>query len=244
MPTDDLLADVEGVEAERRAVGKGRAKVNPLLDWQYDINESARRSARWAWAIAALMTVIALAAMGALASLAPLKSVEPIFVRVDAATGGIDVLHRIDEVQGLDKDEALAKGNLARYVYAREGYFRPRLQEDYRRVLRMSVGDARADYVREMNRENPDAPTNVYGDKEEVEIHLKSITFVPDRDGLAQVRYVQTVRDDQGKETRSHHVATILYGYEPDTEIPLSALIDNPLGFAVSEYAVEREDAS
>jgi len=238
----ELMADREEVEAER-AAGR-RVKPNPLLDWQYDINESARRSARWAWAIAALMTVIALAAIGALASLAPLKSVEPVFVRVDAATGAIDVLQKIDEVQGLNKDEALAKGNLARYVYAREGYFRPRLQEDYRRVLRMSVGDAKADYLSKMNRDNPDAPVNLYGDKDEVDIHLKSITFMPDRDGLAQVRYLQTVRDSQGKETRSHHVATILYGYEPDTEIPLSALVDNPLGFAVSEYAVEREDAS
>ena len=68
-----------------------------FLDWEYDTNEAARRQAKIAWAVAALCLLLALAAVVAVAALAPLKTVEPIFVRVDAATGAVDVLHRIDE---------------------------------------------------------------------------------------------------------------------------------------------------
>jgi type IV secretion system protein VirB8 len=229
-----------------RAVGKGgqRQKLSPLIDWQYDINEAARRSAKIAWAVAVAALVVALAAVGGVAALAPLKTVEPVFVRVDSATGAIDVLHRIDEVQGLDKDEALAKGYLARYVYAREGYFRPTVQEAFRRVSRMTVGPELARYRAEMAADHPNAPVNVHGDQERVEIRLKSIAFL--ERGLAQVRFIRVVTGNDGDsrdERRTHHVATVRYGYEPNAEIPLSALADNALGFAVREYGVAQEDA-
>jgi type IV secretion system protein VirB8 len=212
-----------------------------FFDWEYDVNEAARRQARIAWALAALCLLLAVAAVGAVAALAPLKTVEPIFVRVDAATGGIDVLHRIDEEVGIGRQEALDKGFLARYVHAREGYFFPTVQDQYRRVLLMSVDAARASYLREVSKDNPDAPVNRYRDRESVEIKLKSISFL--EPGLAQVRYLAE-RSDGERVERSHWIATIAYEYEPDAAIPLSVLADNPLGFAVTDYRAVQEDAT
>lgn len=212
-----------------------------FLDWEYDTNEAARRQARIAWALAALCLVLALAAVGAVAALAPLKTVEPIFVRVDSATGAVDVLHRVDEEMGLGRQDLLDKGYLARYVRSREGYFFPTIQEQYRRVLLMSVGDARASFEHDFARDNPQAPVNRYRDKQSVEIALKSISFIGK--GLAQVRYVALTNG--GEEARRQHwIATIRYEYEPDATIPLSVLEDNALGFAVTEYRAEPEDAS
>jgi type IV secretion system protein VirB8 len=212
-----------------------------FLDWEYDTNEAARRQARIAWALAALCLVLALAAVGAVAALAPLKTVEPIFVRVDSATGAVDVLHRVDEEMGLGRQDLLDKGYLARYVRSREGYFFPTIQEQYRRVLLMSVGDARASFEHDFARDNPQAPVNRYRDKQSVEIALKSISFIGK--GLAQVRYVAATNG--GEEARRQHwIATIRYEYEPDATIPLSVLEDNALGFAVTEYRAEPEDAS
>jgi type IV secretion system protein VirB8 len=212
-----------------------------FFDWEYDANEAARRQARIAWLLAGACLVVALAAVLAVAALAPLKTVEPVFVRVDAATGGIDVLHRIDEEAGIGRQEALDKGFLARYVQAREGYFFPSVQDQYRRVLQMSIGDARASYLRDVAKDNPDAPMNRYRDRETVAIKLKSISFL--EPGLAQVRYLAE-RDDGEAVTRGHWIATIAYGYEPDAAIPLSVLADNPLGFAVSAYRTVPEDAA
>ncbi|MGE5154922.1 MAG: virB8 family protein [Bdellovibrio bacteriovorus] len=212
-----------------------------FLDWEYDTNEAARRQARIAWALAAMCLVLALAAVGAVAALAPLKTVEPVFVRVDSATGAVDVLHRVDEEMGLGRQDLLDKGYLARYVRSREGYFFPTIQEQYRRVLLMSVGDARASFEHDFARDNPQAPVNRYRDKQSVEIALKSISFIGK--GLAQVRYVAATSG--GEEARRQHwIATIRYEYEPDATIPLSVLEDNALGFAVTEYRAEPEDAS
>lgn len=212
-----------------------------FLDWDYEVNESARRQARIAWILAGLCLLLALGAVGAVAALAPLKTVEPIFVRVDSATGAVDVLHRIDEDSTLGRQDLLDKGYLARYVRSREGYFYPTVQEQYRRVLLMSVGDARTAYQRDFSTDNPEAPVNRYRDKQAVEIALKSISFIGK--GLAQVRYVAATRDGETTK-RQHWIATLRYEYEPDAEIPLSVLEDNALGFAVTEYRTEPEDAS
>lgn len=211
-----------------------------FLDWDYDANEAARRQARIAWVVAALCLLLALASVVAVATLAPLKTVEPVFVRVDSATGAVDVLHRIDEEVGIGRQDLLDKGYLARYVRAREGYFFPTVQEQYRRVMLMSVGDARASYVQGFSKDNPDAPVNLYQDHKTVEVTIKSISFL--RKGLAQVRYVAALGD--GKDTRRQHwISTIAYEYEPDASIPLSVLADNALGFAVTDYRAEPEDA-
>ena len=212
-----------------------------FLDWDYEVNESARRQARIAWTLAALCLLLALGAVGAVAALAPLKTIEPIFVRVDAATGAVDVLNRIDEESPLSRQDLLDKGYLARYVRAREGYFYPLVREQYRRVLLMSVGQARASYERDVTPDNPQAPVNRHKDKETVEITLKSMSFIGK--GLAQVRYLASTGDGETVERR-HWIATLRYAYEPDAEIPLSVLEDNALGFAVSDYRTEPEDAS
>lgn len=211
-----------------------------FLDWDYDANESARRQARIAWAVAALCMLLALASVVAVAALAPLKTVEPMFVRVDSATGAVDVLHRIDEEVSIGRQDLLDKGYLARYVRARQGYFFPTVQDQYRRVMSMSVGDARGSYVQHFSKDNPDAPVNLYQDDQTVEIAIKSISFL--KKGLAQVRYVAALSD--GEETRRQHwISTITYEYEPDASIPLSVLADNALGFAVTDYRAEPEDA-
>ena len=217
-----------------------RRAMERFFDWEYDTNEAARRQAKIAWAIATLCLLLALAAVGAVAALAPLKSVEPVFVRVDAATGAVDVLHRIDEEVAISRQDLLDKGYLARYVRAREGYFFPTVQEQYRRVMLMSVGTARTTYEHDFAKDNPEAPVNRYQDKQSVEITLKSISFIGR--GLAQVRYVAALTDHETT-NRQHWIATVRYEYEPDASIPLSVLADNALGFAVTEYRAEPEDA-
>lgn len=211
-----------------------------FLDWNYDANEAARRQARIAWVVAALCLLLTLASVVAVAALTPLKTVEPIFVRVDSATGAVDVLHRIDEEVGLGRQDLLDKGYLARYIRAREGYFFPTVQEQYRRVMLMSVGQARESYLQDFAQDNPNAPVNRYRDDKSVEIAIKSISFL--KQGLAQVRYVTALSDGE-KTRRRHWISTIAYEYEPDAAIPLSVLADNALGFAVTNYRTDPEDA-
>ena len=217
-----------------------RQAMERFFDWDYDLYEAPRRRARIAWIITGLSLTLSIVSVIAVAALAPLKTVEPIFVRVDNASGAVDVLHRIDEQTGISRQDLLDKGYLARYVHAREGYFYPTLQEQYRRVMRLSVGDARASFERAFSKDNPEAPVNRYRDRESIDITIKSISFIGR--GLAQVRYVAALTDGESTK-RQHWIATIAYEYEPDATIPLSVLADNALGFAATEYRTEPEDA-
>ena len=221
---------------------KSRAEkaMERFFDWDYDIYESARRRSRVAWIVAALSTTLAVVAVAAVAALAPLKSIEAVFVRVDNATGAVDVLYRIDEETQISKRDLLDKGYLARYVREREGYFYPIADHQYRRVVRMSIGQAREQYRQGFNQKNENAPINIYKDHARVDISLKSISFI--EKGVAQVRFIATVIDADSEE-RHHRIATVHYDYEPAATIPLSVLADNALGFAVSEYRSEPEDA-
>lgn len=222
---------------------KTRAEKNmeDFFDWDYDRNESALRRTRIAYLIAALFGLWAFIATVGIAALGPLKTIEPVFVRVDNATGAVDVLYNIEEETRIGRQDLLDKANLARYVRAREGYFYPIAKDQYREVMRMSIGKARAKYQAKMAPGNEDSPVNRYEDRGRVDIKIKSVSFLAD--GLGQVRYIEEA-DNGDKIQRSHHVATIQYEYEPDATVPLSALADNALGFAVSEYRSEPEDAS
>lgn len=217
-----------------------QAAMERFFDWDYDIYESARRRSRVAWIVAALSMTLAIVAVAAVAALAPLKSIEPVFVRVDNATGAVDVLYKIDEETQISKQDLLDKGYLARYVREREGYFYPIADHQYRRVVRMSIGQAREEYRHGFSQTNANAPINVYRDRTRVDIALKSISFIGK--GLAQVRFIATVTGPDGAK-RHHRIATVRYAYETSATIPLSVLADNALGFAVSEYRSEPEDA-
>ena len=222
---------------------KSRAEENMerFFDWDYDQFESARRDKRIAYALAGFFALLALVAVSGIAVMGPLKTIEPVFVRVDNATGAVDVLYDIEKETRISRQDLLDKGNLARYVRAREGYFYPVAKEQYRQVMRMSVEKARAQYRNGFSQENPASPVNIYKDRARVDIAIKSISFIGAH--LAQVRFIATV-DDGEHSTRHHRIATIAYDYEPDASIPLSALADNALGFAVREYRCEPEDAS
>lgn len=217
----------------------GAQAMERYFDWDYDVYRHQRRYTRIAWAVSGLCLAIALAAVCAVAALAPLKTVVPVFVRVDAATGAVDVLYRIDEESSIPRQELLDKGYLAHYVRAREGYFYPTVREQYRQVMLASVGRARTDYEAAMARDNPESPLAKYGEHDRVEVKIKAISFIGK--GLAQVRYLLAIEDKLGKSAR-HGIATLAYRYEPDADVPLSVLADNALGFSVTEYRSEPED--
>jgi len=206
----------------------GAKAMRQFFDWDYDVYQHQRRSTRIAWVIAGLACLLALAAVFAVASLAPLKSVEPIFVRVDNATGTVDVLSRIDQESTLKRQDLVDKGYLARYVHAREGFFYPTIKQQYRRVMLTSTGRARVEYEKAMSKDNPQSPLVKYNAQDRTDIQIKAITFIGK--GLAQVRYRQNITDPNGDSIR-HGIATIAYSYEPDPSVPLSVLEDNALGF-------------
>jgi type IV secretion system protein VirB8 len=89
--------------------------------WERDIARRNRNSRALAWIVAAVMTVVAVGALGTLALLVPLKTYEPYMVVVDKTTGFVEVKRPMAEGP-LTQDEAVTTFNVVRYIKARETY--------------------------------------------------------------------------------------------------------------------------
>lgn len=206
-------------------------------DWDYEVHASARRSAKIAWILFGVMAVIACLAVGAVFALIPLKTIEPVFVRVDQSTGIVDILQHLDDTH-ISKEDALDKAFLAKYVRLRESYFYPLFERQHQQLLRMSDRQARDSYLTAVSTDNPDSPIHRYEDEIRVTLEIKTIAFIGD--GIASVRFVSTVH--RGLKTSTHHyIATLVYDYVKDASLPLSVLLENPLAFVVTDYRVDPE---
>ena len=60
--------------------------------WDLDRARAAERSAKRAWFIAAVATLVTVLALVAVAGLTPMKTVEPFVIRVENSTGIVDVV--------------------------------------------------------------------------------------------------------------------------------------------------------
>ena len=205
--------------------------------WDADRLRGAERSRRFAWGVAAVASGLAAVAVGAVAALAPLKRVEPFVVRVDRATGAVDVMTALRRDKPLTYDEAVTKHFLAQYVRAREGWLAPAAEANFRQVSIMSTPAEQQRWAAAFRPANPQSPQVVYGPLGEALVDIRAVSFVAN--GVANVRFHRTIR--QGPQaTESDWIATVAYGY---TRAPMAEAdrLRNPLGFQVSSYRADPE---
>ncbi|WP_363351684.1 virB8 family protein [Methylocystis echinoides] len=207
--------------------------------WEQDLLLAAQRSQRIAWGVAAAASLLAFASIGAVAALTPLKTVEPFVIRVDNATGIVDVVSAVkDEPQTYD--EAIARYFLAQYVRVREGYSFVEAPSNFRTVSLLSTQTEQERFAHLYRGSNPESPQAAYGRSGLAEIRIKAISLLGPT--LASVRYLREVR--HGDETKlSHWIATVTFSFEKKATISSSDRLINPLGFLVSEYRSDPETA-
>ncbi len=205
--------------------------------WDADRVRSAERSRRFAWGVAACSGLVASVAIGAVASLAPLKSVEPFVVRVDRATGAVDVMTALKSEKPLTYDEAVTKHFLAQYVRAREAWLAPAAEANFRQVSIMSTPAEQQRWAEAFRPTNPQSPQVVWGPGADVQVAIRAISFVAD--GVANVRFHRIVRQSQ-QVTESDWIATVAFAY---AKAPMAEgdRLRNPLGFQVTSYRADPE---
>ena len=194
------------------------------------------RSARIAWGVAIIASVLAGISIFAVAALTPLKTVEPFVVRVDNSTGIVDVVSALTTTAG-SYDEAVTKYFAAKYVRAREGYVWSEAEENFRTIALLSTQPEQARFAALYRGGNPESPQNIYGRSASARINIASISLINSK--VVSVRYKRTVT--RGEEVRTTHwVATLTFSY---VNAPMSSTdrLVNPLGFAVSEYRADPE---
>lgn len=196
------------------------------------------RSKRLAWTVAATAGGLAIAAVLAVAGLTPLKTVEPFVIRVDQATGAVDLARGLSEETGpVRYEEAVSKYFLAQYVRAREGYLDTAAEENFRLVSILSGPTEQRRWADRFRGTNPDSPQNLYGRAAEASVSIRAVGFINPE--VANVRYRRTVRRAQQVE-ESDWIATIAFAY---TRAPMTEAdrLRNPLGFQVLSYRSDPE---
>ncbi|KQW67027.1 conjugal transfer protein TraJ [Phenylobacterium sp. Root77] len=215
-----------------------RAYFAEARRWDEDRLANARRSAVIAWTAAGASSLLALCGVLALAALTPLKRVEPYVVRVDSATGAVEVMTALKDVEARSYDEAVTKSFLASYVRAREGWLPAAAEADFRQVSLMSSAAEQQRWASVYRAGQPLSPQTQFGPAAEALVEVRAISFIAP--GVANIRFHRKVRRGGAPEAASDWIATLAFSY---AKAPMREAdrLANPLGFQVSSYRVDPE---
>jgi len=194
---------------------------------------SIAKARKTAWWVAGCAVALAVLESAAIAGLAPLHQVEWRLVRVDSATGNIDVVNQLSEAPK-SISAANSRYFLAQYVRLREGYAAPEAQYDFRAVSLMSTIAEQNRYADNVRGSNPNSPQVLFSNKGFIRIHVESVSLLGP--GLGQVRYVREEQQDDGSPRVTNWIATIGFEWRPDAPMSNADRNLNPLGFQVTDY--------
>ena len=206
--------------------------------WERNIARRNRISRAIGWIVAAVMTLVAIGALGVLVMLAPLKTYEPYMIVVDKTTGFVEVKRPMAEGP-LTQDEAVTTFNVVRYIKARETYDPKALKDNFDLAELLATGEAARDLTEIYSPANPINPVKLYGSNTDVSVNIKSVTFPNNRTALARF---STDEKSPTNVVRHDWVALVRFRYTT-TPMRNAWRFDNPLGFQVVEYRRDQETA-
>ncbi|MGE0465329.1 MAG: virB8 family protein [Steroidobacteraceae bacterium] len=210
--------------------------------WDVDRAALQARSTRLAWWIATSACVLAALAILALVMLMPLKRVEPFVIRVDNATGVIDVVPSF--TGRTDMSELVTRYFLTHYVTVCERFTFATAESDYEECAAFHAAARNQAWLTLWDRANPASPLNAYKDGSSVRAQVSAVSFFKRGTGvedLAQVRYTKTRRMSAGANDQvTHWIATVQYVYGDPSKDPAIRRW-NPLGFKIIEFRSEPE---
>ena len=201
-----------------------------------------RRAVRWALGVAGAGWLTTLVLAAALMLLMPLKRVEPFVVRVDNATGVVDVVTVY--TGNASMPEAITRYLLTHYVTVCERFNFATAESDYEECGSFHTAQRNQAWYALWNPNNPASPLNTYKDGSSVRAQVNSVSFFKRASGvgdLAQVRYIRAKRSaGSPTEEVTHWIATLQYAYaDPSSDPKVRGW--NPLGFKIVEFTPEPE---
>ena len=174
--------------------------------------------------------------------LMPLKRVDPFVVRVDSATGVVDV---VPVYAGrATPEEAVTRYFLTHYLTVCERFNFATAESDYEECGAFHSAQRNQAWYALWTATNPGSPLNVHKDGSIVRVQVKSVSFFTRSDGvtdLAQVRYFKGQRQSgSAEEARTYWIASIRYTFAaPSTDPQVRRW--NPLGFKIIDFRPEPE---
>lgn len=203
---------------------------------------NAQNSAKIAWRVASVAVLVAAGFGVALATLGPMRKTIPFLVKVESATGNLEVLQTFDN-RLIGRQELMDKYWARRYVLAREQYNWWNVGADFDMISRLTDPKILPDYTAQF--EGPKALDKQFGDFTERKIKILSIVPSPMVADQMVVRFQrQTVSKGQIVESPTQFVVYLNYRYTPKTTGAEVDLIANPMGYNVFSYSRDVEQTS
>lgn len=195
------------------------------------------RSRQIAWRLVIGSGTSMVVALIALLCLTPLKTNTPFVLRVDNATGHVEVLTTL-RTSERSYGEVVDSYFLNQYVLNREGYEANTLQTAYNTTALLSDPEVQQEYYALF--EGSQARDKVLKNHAKIIVQVRSITPTPET-GIAVVRFSTQLKHSNGSiDPLRHWIATIGYTYK-DAVISSFDRRINPLGFQVTSYRVDPE---
>jgi type IV secretion system protein VirB8 len=210
-----------------------------VLSWETSRVLEIEKSRTIAWRVATGASVAAILAIGAVAGLTPLKTIKPFVVRVDNATGIVDVVSELGNAK-TNYDESINKYFVQWYVRYREAYSSELLEDYYFAVGALSSPIEQKRYLEKIETSNPESPIRIYGKTSRVRIDVKSISFL--QPNVALIRYTKILEHGAEQPEKTHWAATVTFQYSGMAASEKVRGI-NPLGFEVTDYRVDPDAA-
>lgn len=179
-----------------------------------------------------------LATLGLIAGIAGLQreAPRPLILRVDNATGNVDVVSAMREHEQ-SYGEIVDEYFLNRYILSRESYDYNTIQLDYDTTALMSSADVQQEYYKLF--EGANARDAVYANKTRIVPTVRSIQ--PNGNGQATIRFsTKEIQSNGARPTVRNWIATVGYSYV-SAPMKLEDRRINPLGFQVTSYRVDSE---
>lgn len=214
-----------------------KAYLNEAKGWEADKLRELLKSRVTAWRIAVGAFIMGALAISALVLLTPLKEVVPFVVRVDNATGIVDVVSAMTDGK-TNYNEAVNKYFIQWYVRYRESYTKDLVEDYYYNVGIMSAPAEQQRYFQDFNPKNAASPLNVYGDYAKVRIQIKGVSFI--NPNVALVRYSRQVIRGSDSPRITNWAATVTFEYAKAPMDEKDRAI-NPLGLQVTDYRNDPE---
>jgi type IV secretion system protein VirB8 len=210
--------------------------------WDADRAALNARSMRLAWRVAIGACVLAAMAILALVMLMPLKRVDPYVIRVDNATGIVDIVPTF--VGRADMSEVVTRYFLTHYVTVCERFSFATAGSDYEECGAFHAAARNQAWLALWDRANPASPLNTFKDGSSVRAQVSAVSFFERGNGvadLAQVRYTKARRaSSSANDQVTHWIATVQYVYGEPSKDPLARRW-NPLGFKIVDFRSEPE---
>jgi len=189
-----------------------------------------------------------IAAVVAIATLANYQTLIPIMIH--HYDNGVTTVEPLKQREA-PINRAQVESDIARYIQHREAYDATSYRAQFDLVQLLSNDSVERDYLKEQEKDNPNAPIKLLGSTSQREVHVYSINFMDsllenqtdthkNHQNLAEVVFTLIDTDKQsGKSTEAHYNALISWQYTNVSDSP-DIRWKNWDGFEVTRYSKQR----